>query len=178
MRFGLLAGLLGMAVAVLMTVLPSDQGATLASGGASAVVGAHSVGAADGGPGLPIVGWSTAAGDLRVAHFFGIHAMQALPLLGLLLLCFGPQRLSMGERARLTRSGGGGWIALTLLLTWQALRGQPVTNPDGQTLAVLAGIATITVVAVGLVLRTAVSHGAAATPGLRRAAQPSHPRLG
>jgi hypothetical protein len=32
---------------------------------------------------LPVVGWSMAGGDLRPAHFLGIHAQQALPLLGL-----------------------------------------------------------------------------------------------
>jgi cytochrome bd-type quinol oxidase subunit 2 len=30
--------------------------------------------------GLPIFGWSRTAGDLRVAHFFGMHIMQAVPI--------------------------------------------------------------------------------------------------
>ena len=42
----------------------------------------HTIGAADGSEGLPIINWSKQYGDLRVAHFFGIHALQLLPLAG------------------------------------------------------------------------------------------------
>lgn len=46
--------------------------------------------------GLFLMGWSRIGGDLRVPHFFATHIMQALPLLGLLLDRFQPDRARLG----------------------------------------------------------------------------------
>ncbi len=44
------------------------------------------------GPLLPVVGWSLGGGDLRPAHFLGIHAGQLLPLIGFAAVTASPRR--------------------------------------------------------------------------------------
>ena len=86
LRAGMTITIMGASVGGLMTAGPTPaQLAEIKATGRITVVGAHTVGGPDGGPGLPGVGWSTRHGDLRVPHFFGLHAIQALPLLALLL---------------------------------------------------------------------------------------------
>jgi hypothetical protein len=46
------------------------------AGGTLPVSGAHAVGAPEDGPSMPFTGWATTGGDLRIAHFAGIHARQ------------------------------------------------------------------------------------------------------
>jgi hypothetical protein len=151
-RLGLIAALLGMAVAFLMTQPTSEQDALVTATGSSSTVGAHSVGVEDGGQGLPVVGWSTEGGDLRVAHFVGLHGLQILPLLGLALVRFAPPHLPMRDRSRLVGIAAMFWIALTLLLTWQALRGQSLVAPDALTLLALGLLIAMIAGATGAVL--------------------------
>lgn len=83
----------------------------------------HWVGAAptDAG-GLPLVAWSRSGGDLRVAHFFGIHAMHFIPMVGWML-----HRLQVSP----TPARGAVWGFSALFCAacfgtfFQALRGQP-----------------------------------------------------
>ena len=82
---------------------------------------AHTVGAPDGGPGLPFVNWSTQFGDLRPAHFTGMHGIQILPLAGWWL---SRRRREAGTGAVVAVFGV---LAIALiLLTLQALARQPV----------------------------------------------------
>ena len=46
----------------------------------------HTIGAADGGKGIPFFNWSITAGDLRIAHFIGMHALQVIPLIAFYVL--------------------------------------------------------------------------------------------
>jgi hypothetical protein len=62
-----------------------------AVGGYMLARGAHTVGAPDGGPGLPFLNWSTIGGDLRIAHFIAIHAIQIVPLFAYLLWQMAPR---------------------------------------------------------------------------------------
>jgi hypothetical protein len=81
----------------------------------------HTVGAADGGPGLPGLGWSTRAGDVRIAHFLGMHALQALPLLGWAAGRWAPRRAAL-----LVGVGAALYCAAVAGLFAQALAGRPL----------------------------------------------------
>ncbi|MBU3683760.1 MAG: DUF4281 domain-containing protein [Phycisphaerales bacterium] len=71
--------------------------------------------------GLPILGWSTTGGDLRIAHFVGLHAMQAMLLMGIVTARSRPE-----VGARLVLLAAGAWSVMSGWLFWMALRGLPV----------------------------------------------------
>ncbi|MCL7490260.1 hypothetical protein M8I34_02095 [Streptomyces sp. MCA2] len=143
MRSGIVLALAGAAVGFLMTQPAPGQ-----RRGVSKVVGAHSVGVPDGGPSMPLTGWSTTGGDLRIPHFVGMHALQLLPLLVMVLTALAPRFARLADhrvRLRLVLLASGVYAAAFALLLWQALRGQPLIQPDGMTLGV-AGLILVSVI--------------------------------
>ena len=111
----------GIRIGLTIFVLASLEGVAMVSHGA------HSVGLPDGGAGLPVVNWSTRGGDLRVAHFFGMHALQILPLLGYLLSTRRAARLK-GNAVRWVQAAGTVYALLALLLFLWAVAGRPLVS--------------------------------------------------
>ncbi len=155
-RLSSLIALAGAAIGFLMVRPTPEQ---LAQDNAP-VVGAHAVGVPDGGPSLPLTGWAETGGDLRIPHFFGMHALQLLPLLVLMLAALAPRFARLADervRLRLTLTASAVYTATFALLTWQALRGQALLAPDGVTLAAAGAIAALGTTATTLSLRGAPS---------------------
>ena len=79
----------------------------------------HSVGATGGH--IPLFGWNRSGGDLRVAHFLGIHAEQALPLRSFLIGGFAAK-----VRWMMLAGGTLAYVALTFAVFAQAVAGRPL----------------------------------------------------
>ncbi|MEU8639641.1 hypothetical protein AB0C38_46245 [Amycolatopsis sp. NPDC048633] len=156
LRWGTGLALAGMGVAMLMFSPSPAQQAVLDAGGKPSTFGAHSVGVEDGGPGLPVLGWSTVGGDMRIPHFVGIHGLQVLPLVAFGLLLLARRYPLLGSevvRRRLVRTAGLGYAGLLVLLTWQAQRGQSIVHPDFWTLTAAGGLIAVVTVSAALSLR-------------------------
>ncbi len=122
----------GMGLAFLMTSPTANQLANF-----QGIAGAHSVGTSDGGPGLPFLGWSTVAGDLRVGHFFGLHAIQVA--IALLVLAY---LLPVALRLPTLLVGNFTYLGFVGIVTWQALRAEPFSSPSSLTITGFAVLTT------------------------------------
>jgi hypothetical protein len=147
LRFGVCITIVGALTGGLMTRPTPAQLEAARAGERMTVAGAHTVGAPDGGPGLAGTGWSTQHGDLRVPHFIGLHAMQVLPLVALLLAS---RRLSRKVRVRLTLIAAASYAALYVILLIAALRGAPLVAPDATAIMQLGVWAAATATAAGV----------------------------
>ena len=128
MRVGLGLGssitAVGMGIAFFMTGPTAEQLTNF-----QGIAGAHAVGVDDGGPGLPLLGWSTVAGDLRVGHFFGLHAIQIA--IALLII---QRYLPAAMRMPLVTVGNLTYLGFVLIVTGQALRAETFINPSPETI--------------------------------------------
>ncbi|QYF72217.1 hypothetical protein [Cryobacterium sp. PAMC25264] len=150
-RSGLIIALVGMGLAFLMTGPTATQ-----LDDYQGIVGAHTVGVADGGPGLPVLGWSTVAGDLRIPHFVGMHALQVLPLVALLLEVLGRRITLLAHplaRRGVLRVLVGLYLGVLVLVTGQALAGESIVRPSGLVLALGAALVAAAALATAVTLR-------------------------
>jgi hypothetical protein len=142
LRLGMTLTILGAFTGPLMTRPTEAQLAIARSGGGIPIVGAHSVGGVDGGPGVPVTGWSKEHGDVRVPHFIGLHALQVLALIAV-----ATRRWRRPERdhVRLILAATASYASLFGLLLWEALRGVSIVAPDRLALASMAVWISVTV---------------------------------
>lgn len=77
----------------------------------------HSVGATGGQ--VPLFGWNRSGGDLRIAHFLGIHAQQAIPMMAIAVT-----RLRPRIRVAALTFGATMYIGITIAIFVQALQGR------------------------------------------------------
>ncbi|HEY0777334.1 MAG TPA: hypothetical protein VGD56_05135 [Gemmatirosa sp.] len=87
-------------------------------GGYISAHGAHAVGPETGH--LAVLGWNRGGGDLRVAHFLGLHAEQGLPL-----VIAAARALGLPHGRRVVWGAAALWAALTLATFAQAVTGHP-----------------------------------------------------
>ena len=143
LRLGMMLTIVGASTGGLMTRPTSAQLEQARATGRLVIAGAHTVGAPDGGPGLPGTGWSLGHGDLRIPHFFGLHAMQIVPLVALAVR---RRRWAETVRIRLVVVAAISHVSLFAILLTQALRGQSLTQPDEATLFALTAWAILSAV--------------------------------
>jgi hypothetical protein len=148
LRFGMILTIAGAMTGPLMTRPTPTQLEQARAGRGLPIIGAHTVGAPDGGPGVPVTGWSRQHGDLRVPHFVGLHALQALALVAVAL-----RRWRRPETARVkaVQIAAASYASLFVLLIWEALRGQSVVAPGATGLASIAVWALLTALAIGTI---------------------------
>ena len=151
LRLGMTLTIAGAMTGPLMTRPTEAQLADARAGKPLTTIGAHSVGGVDGGPGVPVTGWSREHGDIRVAHFVGLHAMQALTMIAL-----GLRRWRRPEPVRIKAVlvASASYASLFLLLLVQALRGQSLVATGAAALAPMAVWALVSLLAMGWIVMT------------------------
>ena len=87
------------------------------------VVGSHTVEEKDPSQTYPLTGWAKTGGDLRIAHFLGLHALQILLILAFLLT---GMNFTISNKKRILSTTGFFYLLLVVVVLVQALKGIPI----------------------------------------------------
>ncbi|MQM27371.1 hypothetical protein GFD30_17595 [Glycomyces sp. NEAU-7082] len=165
-RWGLLLSSLGMVSAFFILAVGGEGERTRldANGDEVPLSGGHGVGDPD-GSGMFLTGWSTTGGDLRVSHFIGLHGIQVLIGVAMLLSLLAARRAWLGDdrvRGAVVRWFAVGYLGVFATTVWQAVRGQSFIAPDSATIAGFA--ASVLAAAVGIAVTAARARRTADRP--------------
>ena len=139
-RYGMLLAVLGSGSGAFMAPPSHAQINDARTNGHMMLSGSHTIGGPDGGKGLPMLGWSTQHGDVRVAHFLGLHGLQVLASLALFLE---GRRVQQGRATRIVSVAAGCYGSLFLFTLVEALLARPITDHDAVITSVWIGWAAL-----------------------------------
>ncbi|MCZ8342594.1 MAG: hypothetical protein O9301_06150 [Leptospira sp.] len=146
--YGLGISAFGMIIGFFMTLPKPDQ-VQMMEKGVLYLSGSHSFGGPDGGAGISFFGWNKEYGDMRIAHFFGMHAMQIFTVLAVL------NKDSVKQSNKLLIDTlGVVTFTITLLLTVQALMGLSLFLWNSFFSTFLIGLSLIFIIIFGTLLMT------------------------
>lgn len=90
-------------------------------GGIMGAMNSHQVGGEMGEDGLAFLNWSRKYGDLRIAHFVGIHALQIVPLIALVMI-----RMNWKNSRKIINIITISYFVITIYLMVRALMAKPL----------------------------------------------------
>lgn len=130
--------------------------------------GGHAIGGSGAMTSMPITGWSTVHGDLRPAHFVGVHGLQLL----IMLAAFGARLRWPADRIHAAVTAlSAATVVVMVGLTAQAFAGLPISSVSSTAVAAAASLVAIMIVR----RRDSVVHASRQSP--EAAQDPSDRRL-
>ncbi|MCC3764190.1 hypothetical protein K3N28_14065 [Glycomyces sp. TRM65418] len=158
-RWGLLLSSLGMFAAFFIVTVGGQGERTVVDAEGNEVVlnAGHGVGDLDGN-GMVLTGWSTTGGDMRVPHFIGLHGIQVLIGVAMLLGVVAARRAWLRDvrvRAAIVHWLSLGYLGVFATTMVQAVRGQSFVAPDAATLAGFAASLLAAAAGIALTIRKA-----------------------